>query len=198
MPNYAIRLRNRRTPSTPGIIVGAVLLAAAATPLSAAEHTLMPSPQTVHIGHFDATIKPVLTVESGDTVALVTSDHLDPAVTDQSGVVPPSAVPEYTRAINREVKDRGPSPHFLTGPIFVNGAMPGDVLEVRILDVQLAIPYGYNQHRPGAGERRGAQHSARSAASARHRARQAELEVRQLRGLVREEVVGRDVLRLRQ
>ena len=150
MPKYAIRLRNRRTLSTPGIIVG-VLLAAAAAPLPAAEHTLMPSPQTVHIGHFDATIKPVLTVESGDTVVLVASDHLDPAVTDQSGVVPPSAVPEYTRAINREVKDRGPSPHFLTGPIFVNGAMPGDVLEVRILDVQLAIPYGYNQHRPGAG-----------------------------------------------
>src|SRR5262249_9202360 len=139
-----------RTPSTPVIIV-AVLLAAAATPLPAAEHTLMPSPQTVHIGHFDGSIKPALTIESGDTVDLVASDHLDPAVTDQSGVVPPSAVPEYTRAINREVKDRGPSPHFLTGPIHVNGAMPGDVLEARILDVQLAIPYGYNQFRPGAG-----------------------------------------------
>ena len=71
MPKYAIRLRNRRTLSTSGIIVGAVLLAAAAAPLPAAEHTLMPSPQTVHIGHFDATIKPVLTVESGDTVVLV-------------------------------------------------------------------------------------------------------------------------------
>jgi hypothetical protein len=58
MSKYAIGLRNPRTLSPPGIIVGTVLLAAAATPLPAAEHTLMPSPQTVHIGHFDATIKP--------------------------------------------------------------------------------------------------------------------------------------------
>jgi acetamidase/formamidase len=117
----------------------------------AAEHTLMPSPQTVHIGNFNAALKPALTIDSGDIVTLDSACNLEPAEVDASGVVPPGAVPEYTRAIYREVLDRGPGPHFLTGPIFVKGAMPGDVLEVRILDVELALPYGYNRQRPYAG-----------------------------------------------
>ena len=47
--------------------------------------------------------------------------------------------------------DRGPGFHILTGPIFVNGAMPGDVLEVRIQQIDLAVGYGYNVHRPYLG-----------------------------------------------
>jgi acetamidase/formamidase len=119
--------------------------------VNAAEHTLMPSPQTVHIGHFSAAVKPVLTIESGDTVVTETVATLSPDDVDQSGIVPPSAVPEYARAISRDVKDRGPGGHILTGPIFVNGAMPGDVLEVRILEIGLAIPYGFNAQRPYTG-----------------------------------------------
>jgi len=97
----------------------------------------MPSPQTVHIGHFSAVLKPVLTINSGDIVTIETATSLDPVEIDQSGAVPPSVVPEYQRAIHREVKDRGPSGHVLTGPIFVNGAQPGDTLEVRILEIDL-------------------------------------------------------------
>jgi len=93
----------------------------------------------------------VLTVNSGDIVTVETATHIDPAEVDQSGVVPPSAVPEYVRAIYREVMDRGPALHILTGPIFVNGAMPGDVLEVRILEIDLAVPYGFNAQRPYTG-----------------------------------------------
>ena len=129
---------------------GAVLLAAAAgiSPLNAAEHTLMPSPQTVHIGHFLATLKPVLTIDSGDIVTLEAAAQLVPDVIDKSGVVPPSAVPQYQRDIYGDVKDRGPGPHVLTGPIAIKGAEPGDVLEVRILDVSLAVDWGYNRQRP--------------------------------------------------
>ncbi len=119
--------------------------------LSQRVHNLMPSPETVHVGHFNATLKPVLTVESGDIVVLESACAIDPALVDQSGVVPPSAVPDYTRAIFKEVKDRGPAGHIITGPIAVTGAMPGDVLEVRILEVDLAIPYGYNRQRPYEG-----------------------------------------------
>jgi acetamidase/formamidase len=117
----------------------------------AAEHTLMPSPQTVHIGNFNAALKPVLAIDSGDIVIIETAVQIDPAAVDQSGVVPPTAVPDYTRAIYREVKDRGPGPHVLTGPVYVNGAQPGDVLEVRILAIDLAVDYGYNRQRPYAG-----------------------------------------------
>jgi acetamidase/formamidase len=117
----------------------------------AAEYTLMPSPQTVHIGHFSAALKPVLTVNSGDIVTIETATHIDPAEIDRSGVVPPTSAPEYVRAIYREVTDRGPALHILTGPIFVNGAIPGDVLEVRILEIELAVPYGFNAQRPYTG-----------------------------------------------
>jgi acetamidase/formamidase len=55
------------------------------------------------------------------------------------------------RDIYREVKDKGPGGHILTGPIFVEGAEPGDVLEVRIRSIKLAIPYAYNAFGPRSG-----------------------------------------------
>jgi len=119
--------------------------------LQAAEYTLMPSPQTVNIGNFNAATGPALTIESGDTVIIETAASMEPAEIDQSGVVAPGAVPQYVRDIYRNVKDRGPGPHVLTGPVFVTGAMPGDVLEVRILAIDLAVDYGYNRQRPYSG-----------------------------------------------
>jgi acetamidase/formamidase len=133
------------------LIFGWLFFAPVLSNASAAEYTLIPSPQTVHIGNFNAALKPVLTINSGDIVTIETATHLDPAAVDQSGVVPPSAVPDYVRAIYREVTDRGPALHILTGPIFVNGALPGDVLELRILEIDLALSYGFNAQRPYAG-----------------------------------------------
>src|SRR5262249_966380 len=43
-----------------------------------------------------------------------------------------------------QVTDRGPGGHILTGPVYVEGADSGDVLEGRILKIDFAIPYGYN------------------------------------------------------
>lgn len=117
----------------------------------AAEYTLMPSPQTVHVGYFSASLKPVLTINSGDIVTIETVSGPSSAEVERSGVVPPSAIPDYVRSIEREVKDRGPGPHILTGPIFINGAEPGDVLELRILEIDLAVPYGFNTQRPYTG-----------------------------------------------
>jgi len=131
--------------------VGALLSGQGLRSVLAAEYTLMPSPQTVHIGNFNAALKPVLTIDSGDIVTIETAAALDPAIIDQSGTIPPSAVPQYARDIFRDVKDRGPAFHVLTGPIEIRGAMPGDVLELRILEVNLAVPYGYNRQRPYAG-----------------------------------------------
>src|SRR5689334_4558689 len=55
------------------------LLATFAASVSfAAEHTLMPTPQTVHIGHFSPTVKPVLTIDSGDIVTLETGANMAP------------------------------------------------------------------------------------------------------------------------
>jgi acetamidase/formamidase len=132
-------------------IFGLLSFAHALPGASAAEYMLLPSPQTVHIGYFSAALKPVLTINSGDIVTIETVGGPDPADVDASGVVPPSAVPEYVRTIRREVTDRGPGPHILTGPVYVNGAMPGDVLEVRILEIEFALPYGFNTQRPYTG-----------------------------------------------
>ena len=63
-----------------------LLMSALALPNAlAAEHMLMPSPQTVHIGHFAANLKPVLSIDSGDVVTIETSSLLPPEVVDASG-----------------------------------------------------------------------------------------------------------------
>ena len=41
--------------------------------------------------------------------------------------------------------------HPLTGPIYVDGAEPGDVLEVRFLDIGFLTPYGVSGFVPGGG-----------------------------------------------
>ena len=61
--------------------------------------------------------------------------------------MPPEEVQaSLTRDIVAEVTGdrRGPGGHILTGPIYVEGAEPGDVLEVKILSIDLPIDYGYN------------------------------------------------------
>jgi acetamidase/formamidase len=115
----------------------------------AAEYTLIPEPGAVQIFNFDASTPPVLRVESGDIVAIETAGSLDPDDIDRSGAVPHGAVPEHIRNLFRLLKGRGP--HLLTGPVYVNGAMPGDVLEVRLLEIDLAVDYGFNVQRPYAG-----------------------------------------------
>lgn len=56
----------------------------------------------------------------------------------------PEDVQPSLRTIVDTVKDRGPGGHILTGPVYVEGAEPGNVLEVRILSIDLPIAYGYN------------------------------------------------------
>jgi len=49
------------------------------------------------------------------------------------------------------VTDRGAGGHILTGPVYVEGAEPGDVLEVRIVKIEVTSPFAYNGFRPGSG-----------------------------------------------
>ncbi len=108
-------------------------------------HALAATPQTVHWGSFGAALKPVLRVQSGDRVTF----H---CVNGAPEVMPPppfEVLPEQREIHARCTK--GPGGHILTGPVFVEGAMPGDTLEVRILDVQLRQDWGWNIIRPLAG-----------------------------------------------
>ena len=125
---------------------------AGATPALAETYELKPTPQTVAWGHYDASDKPVLTIKSGDTVVIHTLLTNSPIGLEKAGV-PPADVEPALRAVFDGVPAaaRGPGGHILTGPIAIEGAEPGDTLEVRIRKVDLAIPYAYNAFRYGAG-----------------------------------------------
>jgi acetamidase/formamidase len=91
----------------------------------------------VHWGYFDRDIQPALTVRSGATVAVETITH-------HAGNAPDLLMDEEIAALWDQVDDRGPGPHILTGPIAVEKARPGDVLEVRILSLRPRCGFGSN------------------------------------------------------
>ena len=109
------------------------------------QHTLLATPKTVAWGYYDAAATPVLRVRSGEFVEVHTLITQSPAGLERAGVKP-ADVQASLRAIDDSVtgKMKGPGGHILTGPIFVEGADSGDVLEVRIKQIDLAIPYAYN------------------------------------------------------
>jgi acetamidase/formamidase len=110
-----------------------------------ADHWLDAAPETVHWGYFDARLKPLLTVSSGDTVTIST-------VSGMATQMPaaPLTVPPALAAIHKSVQQKMPG-HICTGPVAVKGAKAGQVLEVRIKDIQLHYDWGYNMIRPLAG-----------------------------------------------
>jgi acetamidase/formamidase len=114
-------------------------------------YTLKPTPKTIAWGYYDASTPPALRVQSGDTVEVQTLPAgTTPAVLETAGL-PPEQVEQSFRDIFKEVTNKGPGAHILTGPIYVEGAQAGDVLEIRILSIRLAVPYAYNRFRPGFG-----------------------------------------------
>ncbi len=112
-------------------------------------HRLKCTPNTVHWGFYDGALKPVITLRSGDTVEVETLSG-DPAALVSNGVRD-REIPAALKRIHREVKDKGPGPHILTGPIRVEGAETGDVLEVEVSNISLTVPYGYNSFTPTFG-----------------------------------------------
>ena len=106
------------------------------------------TPATVEYGYFAADAKPVLTVKSGETVTMDTICAIPEL--EQLGAAQDDPIREL-KQIEAEVKDKGPGPHVMTGPVAIEGAMPGDVLEVEILDIRLRSPYGWMMIAPGAG-----------------------------------------------
>ena len=113
-----------------------------------ATHRLDAGADTVHWGYFDAALRPLITVDPGDTVVISTvsghSNQLPPA---NSGLT----VPDALRAVHAHVQPKLGGPHILTGPVAVRGAKAGQVLEVHIKAIDLSFDWGYNVIRPLAG-----------------------------------------------
>ena len=90
-------------------------------------HTLAATLETVQWGWLDPREKPKLTINSGDTVSIATMMHSHDKI--QPGTTMEQVV-ELRKA------NPGGGPHSMTGPIYINGAEPGDVLEIRILRIE--------------------------------------------------------------
>jgi acetamidase/formamidase len=124
------------------VALGTMLAASAQPPKT---HRLEATPSTVVYGYYWSDAKPVLHIDSGDIIDVDTLLTNTPAGLAKAGV-PDQKIQASLKAIVEEVTGdrKGPGGHILTGPVYVEGAEPGDVLEVKILAILLPLDYGYN------------------------------------------------------
>ena len=113
-------------------------------------YTLKATPKTVAWGYYDSAAEPVLHIKSGDTVIFDTLLTNSPNGLEKAGL-PPDQVQQNLRDIYKEITTHGPGGHILNGPVYIDGAEPGDTLEIHIQKIDLALPYAYNGFRFGAG-----------------------------------------------
>jgi acetamidase/formamidase len=119
-----------------------VVPTAAQTPRT---YRLEATPATVAYGYYWAEAPPVLRIASGDIVDVDTLLTNSPAGLERMGLPPDKVQPNLRQIVAEVTGDRrGPGGHILTGPIYVEGANPGDVLEVKVLSIDLPLDYGYN------------------------------------------------------
>ena len=108
-------------------------------------HRLEATPSTVAYGYYWADAPAVLHIDSGDIIDVDTLLTNSPAGLAKAGVPDPRIQASLKRIVAEVTGDRkGPGGHILTGPVYVEDAEPGDVLEVKILSIDLALDYGYN------------------------------------------------------
>ncbi len=126
-----------------GCVVALATAAAAAHPPKT--YRLEATPSTVAYGYYWADAAPVLHIDSGDIIDVDTLLTNTPAGLAKAGV-PDDKIQASLKAVVAEVTGdrKGPGGHILTGPVYVEGAEAGDVLEVKILSIDLALDYGYN------------------------------------------------------
>jgi acetamidase/formamidase len=153
-----------RTPSSVGTSAGAPTTASPMTdnalaarmtwpaPAPGRTFNLMPTPKTVAWGWYDAAGEPVLRVGSGDELIVRALSTCSPASLVRAGL-DSSRVEPLANAIYaaRPTMKTGPGGHILTGPIYVEGADSGDVLEVRFKSITPAINYACNSFGPRSG-----------------------------------------------
>jgi len=106
-------------------------------------HELPALPPNIHWGYHDAALAPVLRVASGDTVHLTSW-----AAADASALPPDRSLVQPGHLEALRMCEPGPATHMLTGPVHVEGAEPGDVLQIDLLDIALNERWGYTAIRP--------------------------------------------------
>jgi acetamidase/formamidase len=128
------------------LLAGTVaLLAAHSLQAAPRTHRLEVTPSTVAYGYYWSEAQPVLHIASGDIIDVDTMLTNTPEGLRRAGVAE-EKIQASLRAVVEQVtgERRGPGGHILTGPVYVEGAQPGDVLEVNVLSIDLPLDYGYN------------------------------------------------------
>lgn len=141
-------------PLRSALCAAALLSAAPAARAADAPPIHLPStPQTVVRGVISKDRAPVLRIKSGQTVRIDTVSHGgltdDPVAFFGAEGIPPDQVLKDVIDIAKIPRTEGFGGHVLTGPVYVEGAEPGDMLEVRIISVEPRVPYGVNNPGPG-------------------------------------------------
>jgi acetamidase/formamidase len=112
---------------------------------TAKTHRLEATPATVAYGYYWSEAKPALRIASGDIIDVDTLLTNSPTGLARAGVADDKIQASLKSIVTEVTGDRrGPGGHILTGPVYVEGAEPGDVLEVKILSIDFPIDYGYN------------------------------------------------------
>ena len=125
-----------------------------------ADHFVPSTPGNVSWGWYPIDKEPVLRMQSGQTVRVNTLTHAGATQRDEPvgylralGIRRPE-IPQDVLDFWATRGDRpreGRSGHVITGPIHVEGAEPGDVLEIQILSVETRVPWGINNTSPRGG-----------------------------------------------
>jgi len=149
---------------TRGLIAAALFACAGAAwaqpvpPKAAPDYTLRSRPETIVWGYLAADVPPALTIRSGQTVRIDTVSHQGVInMTDPVSFFARAGIPrEQVLQDAIDIYAKSPHPdgsgvHVLTGPIYVEGAQPGDMLEVRVHQLDLRVPYGVNNAGPRTG-----------------------------------------------
>ena len=105
-------------------------------------YILNPSETNVVWGNYWSEQKPALRIKSADYVRVRTVLTSNPDRLKDAGVSNDKIEKELFLVQN--IKDKGPGGHVLTGPIYIEDAEPGDILEIRLDSINLPIDYGYN------------------------------------------------------
>lgn len=116
------------------------------------------TPATVLRGVIPANAPPIMRVQPGQLVTIDTLSHQglntgdDPiAFFAKGGIKSEEVLKDAVDVYGRVKPQPGMGAHVLTGPVYVEGAEPGDMLEVRVIDVKLRVPYGVNATNKGSG-----------------------------------------------
>jgi acetamidase/formamidase len=132
-----------RSPRLPATLIGLLTLSVAdARPQV---HRLEATPATIAYGYYWSQAEPVLRIASGDIIDVDTLLTNTPEGLAKAGVSDDRIQASLKAIVTQVTGDRkGPGGHILTGPVYVEGAEPGDVLQIKIQSIDLAIDYGYN------------------------------------------------------